>query len=200
MSARFRVRAAATLVAALALVSIASPAAAHDELIASSPASGEALQSAPAQVDMTFSAQLMEIGAAVIVADGSDADWVGGDPVIEGDTVTVPLLDTMPDGAYEIRWRVVSSDGHPISGVIPFTVGDVSAIDGGDGGTDGAADTETTTTAESGSAQDGGIPRAVWIGAIGAAAALGLFVLILFLLRGRGTRARGGSDDEPRES
>uniref|UniRef100_UPI003B39FD74 copper resistance protein CopC n=1 Tax=Pseudactinotalea sp. TaxID=1926260 RepID=UPI003B39FD74 len=28
------------------------------------------------------------------------------------------------DGHYDIRWRVVSSDGHPISGVIPFSVGD----------------------------------------------------------------------------
>jgi hypothetical protein len=29
----------------------------------------------------------------------------------------------MPEGSYQVRWRVVSSDGHPISGSFEFAVG-----------------------------------------------------------------------------
>ena len=46
-------------------------------------------------------------------------------------------------------------------------------------------------------AEDGGIPRVVLIGAIGAASALALFGLVLFFLRGRAGRGRRGSDEEP---
>jgi methionine-rich copper-binding protein CopC len=105
------------------VLGFASPAAAHDELVASTPSIGEQLASAPSEVSLTFSADVLTIGAAVIIADGAGRDWVADEPVVTDGVVTVGLQSGMPDAGYEIRWRVVSEDGHPISGLVPFTVG-----------------------------------------------------------------------------
>ncbi len=94
----------------------AAPAAAHDELLASSPSPGAALDSAPTEVTLTFSADVLTIGAAVIVADGAGKDWAAAAPAVDNGVVSVPLVPALPAGGYEIRWRVVSQDGHPISG------------------------------------------------------------------------------------
>jgi len=114
--------------AALALGAVAVPAlpaAAHDSLVGSDPASGAVLESAPEQLVLEFSGALMTLGDSstlVVVADAEGRDWVDSAPVVEGSRVTVPLADGMPGGAYEASWQVVSEDGHPISGVVPFTV------------------------------------------------------------------------------
>lgn len=105
----------------------ATPAAAHDQLLDSSPTEGEHLDVAPTQVALRFSDEILTIGPAVLVVDAAGTSWTDGDPELDGPDVVTPLADDVPDGAYEVRWRVVSSDGHPISGVIPFTVGDPDA-------------------------------------------------------------------------
>jgi methionine-rich copper-binding protein CopC len=107
----------------------ATAAAAHDELLDSSPGADEHLDVAPTHVTLSFSDEILTIGPAVVVADADGATWTAGDPTLDGSSVVVPLLDDVPAGAYEVRWRVVSSDGHPISGVVPFTVGDAAAVD-----------------------------------------------------------------------
>ncbi|WP_434968954.1 copper resistance CopC family protein [Microbacterium sp. bgisy207] len=219
LSLRARAGAVAASVAAatIALSLVAAPAWAHDELIESSPQQNEQLTVAPTSVELTFSAEVMQVGAVVNVVDEREKDdpeatnWVAGDIQIDFDTLTVALDEGMPNGAYEVRWRVVSSDGHPIAGLVPFTVDDPAAASPAqttapsavssptptaDQTTGGPSDDATTAPLDS-AAEDGGIPRAVLIGAIGAASALALFGLVLFFLRGRARRARRGSDEEP---
>ncbi|MGO2658514.1 copper resistance CopC family protein [Mycetocola reblochoni] len=119
-------RAAATVTAvaagALLALGLAAPAQAHDQLIGSAPSEGEVLDAAPTEVSAVFSAELLDTGATLIVADSEGVDRAIGEPEIDGDTVSVPVDDEMAPGDAEIRWRVVSSDGHPIEGVIPFSV------------------------------------------------------------------------------
>lgn len=105
----------------------ATPAAAHDQLLDSSPTEGEHLTTAPSEVTLRFSAEILTIGPAVLVVDAAGTTWTVGDPRLDGPEVVADLADDVPDGAYEVRWRVVSSDGHPIAGTIPFTVGDPDA-------------------------------------------------------------------------
>ena len=125
---RPRTIAMGVLAAALAFFATSTAASAHDSLISSSPEEGQRLEAAPAEDSLRFTADVLPIGAAVIVSDAADRDWVSGEVVLVGDTVTAPLEACMPDAGYELRWRVVSSDGHPISGLIPFTVGDGELI------------------------------------------------------------------------
>lgn len=123
---RLHYAAAVGLLAGVAVFATATPASAHDSLLTSTPAAGERLELAPSEVSLTFSDDVLALGAAIIVTGEDSRDWALPDPVIVDDTVTAALSPGMPDASYELRWRVVSADGHPISGVIPFTVGDGS--------------------------------------------------------------------------
>lgn len=115
-------RALTALLVSTVLVGTGSAAFAHDTLTDSSPAEGETLTEPPTQVLLTFSAEVLEMGAAAVVTDGDGSTWEAGEPTVDGIEVTVPLEEGLPNGSYEVSWRVTSSDGHPISGVIPFTV------------------------------------------------------------------------------
>lgn len=207
---RPRIIAMGVLAAALAMFATSPAASAHDSLISSSPEEQQRLETAPTEVSLRFTAEVLPIGAAVIVSDAADRDWVSGEVVLVGDTVTAPLAAGMPDAGYELRWRVVSSDGHPISGLIPFTVGDGELIvrpadgsgdtsangnsangnsaNGSDSSANSADDDAHGQLTDAGSAEPGGIPRVVWLGAGGAVIALAIAALIAFIRR----RARAG--------
>ncbi|WPF83485.1 copper resistance protein CopC [Sanguibacter sp. 4.1] len=133
---------------ALFVAVAAQPAAAHDQLLDSSPGVGERLDVAPTEVTLRFSDEILAIGPAVIVADDAGTTWTVGDPVLDGPDVVTELADDVPDGSYEVRWRVVSSDGHPITGVIPFSVGDAAPASGSETGSAAPADPSDSSDAE----------------------------------------------------
>lgn len=141
----FRIRTAlvGAAVAVAAVLAVAAPASAHDQIVSSTPAADEQLTTAPDQVVLTFSNNLLALsdnsGTAMTVVDEQGTDWVAGAPTVAADTVTVPLKPGMPNGAYDVTWKVVSSDGHPTSGEYSFSVA--------------AAEEPTPSTAPSQSAQ-----------------------------------------------
>lgn len=121
----------------LSFALVAAPASAHDSLIASSPADGETLTTAPADLTLTYSAEIAQIGADVVVTD--PAGTVVSQPLtVTGTDVVVPLAADLGPGDYAVAWRVTSSDGHPIDGTLAFTL-DVPAV---------ASPTAEPTTAE----------------------------------------------------
>ncbi|MEU4386282.1 copper resistance CopC family protein [Promicromonospora sp. NPDC023805] len=204
---RSRPLVAGLAVAVVALCATAVPASAHDKLISSDPASDQRLAEAPAEVSLTFSADVLDMGAAVVVSDAAGTEWVSAVPAVDGPTVTAVLDPGMPDAGYEIRWRVVSSDGHPITGVIPFTVGDGEPLEAGAGdvetgaaetggasvpGTDAQSSTQTQIAQE-----DEGPWRVVLVGAGGAAVAVALLVLVQFLRRPSDAGGAEAAGDEP---
>ena len=110
---------------ALVLVSPAAPASAHDELIGSSPAAGAEVDAVPDELVLTFSGVLLdEPGATqVVVTDAAGTDLTDGDPTLDGTKLTQPLAaDTAAAGTVTVIWRVVSSDGHPVSDQFSFSV------------------------------------------------------------------------------
>lgn len=192
--------AAGLAVAAVVTVTIATPASAHDQLVSSSPAADEQLASPPESITMTFSGDLLVLddsltGAVVLVVDASGRDWVSGDVTVAGRTVTAPLEPGMPTAGYQVRWQVVSEDGHPIAGVVPFTVGDAAPMETASAGaateTPAASAEQTDQNADSSS-----LVRTLLIGAGGAALAVLALVLLRFLRRPRTAAAppeTGGS-------
>lgn len=176
-------------VAAVAILATALPASAHDALVHSTPQVDERLTAAPESIALTFSGELLTLGdsttgAVVIVIDENGRDWAGDDVEVAGNTVTVGVDPGMPDAGYQVRWQVVSEDGHPISGIVPFTIGDAEpmAMQGAGGGETAvdAEDPEDQTTQE-----PGGVPRALLIGGGGAVIAVVAFALYRFLRRPR---------------
>ncbi|MFJ4038473.1 copper resistance protein CopC [Microbacterium sp. NPDC090007] len=180
---RLRAVVAGVVVAVFAVLASTVPASAHDELLSSSPAAGERLPSAPDEIALRFSADVLDMGAEVVVADADGTDWVAADPEISSGVVTVLLQGAMPDAGYEVRWRVVSSDGHPISGLIPFTVGDAAPLERAAASSDPAADSSAVARE-----QTTQIPRVVTVAAIGAGIALALFLTFFFFSRRRPSR------------
>lgn len=140
-------------VLAATLVAFAPPAQAHDSLISSTPSDGEHLEISPDQVVLTFSADPIEVGGDILVVDATGTDRAASEPVYDGRDVTVDLEPDLPGGVYEIRWRIVSSDGHPIQGVIEFEVG--SGTDtGSDTLSDDDAPSDSDVPSDSGTAPD----------------------------------------------
>lgn len=107
---------------ALWLTLLALPASAHDSLVDSDPASDEILSVAPGELVLTFSGEISDLGVQFMVTGPEGRDVVQGTPTVDGVTVTQELAAELVNGDYEATWRVTSSDGHPISGTIPFTV------------------------------------------------------------------------------
>lgn len=106
----------------------APPALAHAQLVSANPAAGEVLIESPERIELTFNEDLLDLadGTRVLVVDAGGVDHAAGPPVVEGSTVNASVAD-LRDGHYQARWRVISADGHPISGAVPFTVGDLAA-------------------------------------------------------------------------
>ena len=117
-----------TAAAAAALLSaggfiVASPASAHDELVSSDPAADASLEALPAQLTLTFSAEIADDEGAsqVQVTDAAGTVHTSGSPAVTDNVLTQPLQGAA-SGAVTVLWKVVSSDGHPISGEFAFTV------------------------------------------------------------------------------
>ena len=121
--------ASAALVATGALAGVllaALPASAHDRLVGSDPESGAVLTEVPEQAVLTFSSSVQEIGTVLELHD-EDGQVVGDAPTqVEGRDVAIAVPQDLGAGDYEVVYRVTSSDGHPISGEVPFTL-DVAA-------------------------------------------------------------------------
>jgi copper resistance protein C len=116
-------RAAVVLLAAL-LAWLVAPATAqaHERLTASEPAADAVLPAVPPRVLLTFSGNVVDPAPTLVLVDAAGVEVPGGEPVVEGATVALPLPEALPNGAYTVRWRIVSSDGDPVSGDYAFTV------------------------------------------------------------------------------
>ncbi|MEV0201547.1 copper resistance CopC family protein [Nonomuraea sp. NPDC050691] len=116
---RTPIAAITAFLAALILLGTAGPALAHDSLKSSDPAKGSTVKTVE-KVKLEFSARVRMPFVIVRGADG--AQHQAGSAETDGPVVRQALKETLPDGKYTIAYRVVSSDGHPIEGEIPFTV------------------------------------------------------------------------------
>ncbi|ALX66039.1 hypothetical protein AB663_000905 [Microbacterium sp. XT11] len=190
------------MLAAIAVIATAAPASAHDQLIVSTPSDGEQLAAAPSSVSLTFSGDLLVLdeastGAVVLVVDASGTDWVTGAVTVSGSEVTAELAPDMPVGGYQVRWQVVSEDGHPVSGVIPFAVGDSApmvAPSRTDTGGAPSADSPTVATDQIADESSGAL-RMLLVGGIGAAVAVLLLVIVRIVLRPRTAAATPETGD-----
>lgn len=121
-----RLRLPALLLAALAtllLVVPAGPAAAHADFVSSDPADGAILDTPPAQITLTFSEDLLPGANTVAVTDATGA-VIASEPIEpQGASVALPWPAGADGGTYRVAYRVVSADGHPITGSVLITVG-----------------------------------------------------------------------------
>lgn len=104
--------------AALGLgVLVAAPAYAHDSLIASSPEADEILSESPEEVVLEFSGAGLTTGEGItndiVLLDAQEQEWSAEDPAeVEGSVMRTDIPEPLPNGEYQVHYRVVYSDGH----------------------------------------------------------------------------------------
>jgi copper transport protein len=108
------------LLAALALPATAS---AHARLLRSVPANEAVVSKAPASVRLVFDDTVRASGGMKAIRNGGGSVLAGKPRIVGGRTLVVPLRSGLGDGDYTVLWRVLSDDGHEISGTIAFGVG-----------------------------------------------------------------------------
>jgi copper transport protein len=118
----------APALAALAAVLLLAPAAAlgHATLEGSSPSRGATVPAQPSEVVFRFSEPVEGNFGAGRVYDAAGERVDAGDafhPGDDGARIAVDLRPDLPDGTYTATYRVVSADGHIVSGGFVFSVG-----------------------------------------------------------------------------
>lgn len=184
-----------------------TPAQAHDQLLSSYPEAGSTINGSPAEITLSFSGELLSgMQSAVVEVIDPDGQNIAVDDLSEGGTsISQHLTPDPPAGEFTVRWKVVSSDGHPISGEYMYTVeANTSAIS-----TPAPTTTVATTPAPSptdaeaaptndneyGSGTSGGGSSFAILAAVGGAIVVG-GALIVVLMLGSERRRRDRADAE----
>ena len=113
---------AATVAAGLALLLGAAPAFAHTRLESSDPADKSSVDTAPESVSLTFNEDISADFASISVVGPDGTNYATGPVSTAGGQVSTAVSPLGPAGAYEIGYRVVSDDGHPVQGKLAFTL------------------------------------------------------------------------------
>jgi len=109
-------------------------------------------------------------GLNTISVRGPDnTSWRTGAVDVESNIVSASLDELGPAGAYEVTYRIVSADGHPVSGEVPFTLS--------------KAGNGTASAQEQAETGGGGLPLWVWI--VGAVAVLGAGLTLALRIGGK---------------
>jgi copper resistance protein C len=123
---------AAALLALSGATVTAAPALAHDQLLSTTPEAGATVTAAPAELSLTFSGNLITgqgIRNLVTVTDEAGHQWQDGAAQVSGSELTSALCEGMPNGDYDVAYRVVYSDGHSEAKQYGFTLEDPEAPD-----------------------------------------------------------------------
>ena len=116
------------LVSAIAILLMTSPMAqAHSRVVSSNPTAGSTINKMPAAISLTANEELVklngkEISKISLIAPDKSAVKLGA---IAANKLVIPapiLGKNLKPGVYTINYRIISADGHPVSGTIKFTL------------------------------------------------------------------------------
>lgn len=189
-----------------ALFASASPALAHDELVGFDVVTSDTSTEATG-VSLQFSNEILDVGAEFIATDTAGNDVLAGPPVVAGRDVAQALRTPLASGEVALAWRVVSSDGHPITGALTLTIAQdgsgtvaetevATATEGAAGDDESAAPAQTA----SGSADTEPAAAQPWVWALVAVGALGAVAAItatLIIGSRKRAQALGGEGHQP---
>jgi copper resistance protein C len=99
------------------------PASAHAQLLLSNPKIGSSVLLLPSKVQLTFDDNLIDLGGSsnqIEVTDPKGKRIDSGATRVDGSALSVQLKPDNLLGKYEVTYRVISADGHPVSNSFPF--------------------------------------------------------------------------------
>ena len=191
---------AAALLAAFLVLFAPLSASAHDTLVASSPVADSTVETLPAEITLTFSDKLItgEGATELVVTDASGASVVNGPATVNGAIVTQPLVAGGAAGTYHVKWKIVSSDGHPTANEFFFTVTtstltDPTAQPSPAPSATAAQTVDPVNTPVADPVDSSGDAVGFWV--LGIVGVLVLAAVVILVLSRRGNRSTTGSDD-----
>ncbi|MCC5578842.1 copper resistance protein CopC [Microtetraspora sp. AC03309] len=110
------------LLACAPVLGVAMPAQAHNVLVGSDPKDGAQVATAPDRITLDFDQPVRRDFARIAVTGPDGATYERGEVTAKADSVSIGLAPLGPAGAYVIGYRIVSNDGHPVTGTITFTL------------------------------------------------------------------------------
>ncbi|MGB0101513.1 MAG: copper resistance CopC family protein [Nocardioides sp.] len=114
------------LLAGVLVLLTGAPATAHASLLSSDPAEGAVVSTMPEEVVLTFNEPVRLGGADAVRGFAPDGDdWPLEAEAQDNRVVVTPTADP-GTGTVVVSWRVVSEDGHEISGALTFAIGEPS--------------------------------------------------------------------------
>ncbi|MEU6779595.1 copper resistance CopC family protein [Nonomuraea angiospora] len=154
------------LLLAFAAAGIAPPAAqAHNVLLSSDPKDGATLPAAPARVTLVFDQAVRQGYAQVGVTGPDGSSWADGSAEVAAERVSVRVKPLPSGGAYTVGYRILSADGHPVTGKITFTLAAGTGGPAQNAGQDatGQAPRDASAQAAEAAANGGAGMAVVWI-------------------------------------
>ncbi|MFB4265171.1 copper resistance protein CopC [Nonomuraea sp. GTA35] len=140
-----------------------SPAQAHNVLIGSDPEDGATLTASPSQVTLVFD-QAVRQGYAQLGVTGADGSaWADGSAVVAAERVSVKVKPLPAGGSYVVGYRILSADGHPVTGKISFKLAAAATPGAAGAAAAGAATGGSSADAAEAAANGGAGMAVVWI-------------------------------------
>ncbi|AHH93421.1 copper resistance protein CopC [Kutzneria viridogrisea] len=169
------------LLAVGAMLGLAVPAFAHNVLISSDPKDGASVEVGPSQVTLNFDLPIQAGDFNVVTVNGPGGTrWEGGAATVAGSSISAPVRPLGAAGEYTVGYRILSADGHPVSGAVKFTLSKA--------GTGTPATPSSTAAASPGASADGG-GMPVWPWVVGGVLLLAVGVVVAL-------RAGSSKEDE----
>ncbi|MFJ7849343.1 copper resistance protein CopC [Peribacillus sp. NPDC097206] len=111
-------------VSLLALFILPVTAFGHASVLSSNPSPNESLDTIPEKISIQFSETIQSSFHSLAMYSKEGKEIPLQDIQVSGNTLEATWSSSFDEGVYIIKWRVVSSDGHPIKGTIPFQYGE----------------------------------------------------------------------------
>lgn len=112
----------AVTLAAVAVLLSNGVASAHAYLRGSDPAEGTTVRTLSATVTLDFNETIQNFEPVVVVTGPDGKNYATGAVSVLGNAVSTAVSTDGPAGAYSMAYRVVSADGHPVTGEVKFSV------------------------------------------------------------------------------
>lgn len=125
----------AALAAASLLAALPALTSAHVALVTSTPQAGDTLETAPAEVTLTFDGELDPAASSFVVHDAAATEVGSGevDLAVADRNVLSGSVDITEPGVYTVEYAVLGLDGHEITGSFSFGYATDEEIPEGEG-------------------------------------------------------------------